>query len=67
MCLGGPDIPAAEAPIDRGAESAQKAAGRARKRRAAAFDESDTDVVGSLVQGGRVGQVNTQLKRLIGG
>lgn len=67
MCIGGPDVPEAKPPIDAGAEAAQKGHARARQRRATAFDESDTDVVGSIVAGGRAPKVNTQLKSLMGG
>lgn len=68
MCMGGSaDVPAATPPIDVNAEAAQKAYGRARQRRANAFDESDTDIVGSVIGGSRKPQVSTQLKSLMGG
>ena len=60
-------IPEPTPPIDREAEAAQKAYGKARDRRNEAFDESDTDVVGSLVAQRKKTQVNTQLKTLMGG
>ena len=66
MCMGGPKVPAATPPIDANAEAAQKAYGRARQRRAVAMDESDTDVVGSMIAGSARPQVSTQLKSLMG-
>lgn len=66
MCLGGTSVPEATAPIDANAEAAQKAYSRGRLRRASAFDESDTDIVGSVIAGGKKPQVNTQLKSLMG-
>lgn len=67
MCLSSPKIPEAKPPIDANAEAAQKAYGRARQARAEALDESDTDVVGSVIASKKKPQVSTQLKSLMGG
>ena len=69
MCLSQKSpapIPEPTPPIDREAEAAQAAYAKARNRRHEAFDESDTDVVGSLVAQRKKTQVNTQLKTLMG-
>lgn len=66
MCMGGPSVPEAKPPIDANAEAAQAGYSRARQRRAAAMDESDTDVVGSVLAGAKKPQVSTQLKSLMG-
>ena len=68
MCFGGsPDpvaVPAPTPPIDREAEAAQKAYGRSRARQANAFNEEDTDIVGSLFN--KKPKVNTQSRTLMG-
>lgn len=66
MCFAAAPPPVQE-PVDRSSEAAAKAFGRAQRRRAGAFGESDTDVVGSFTGANdNVAPVTTQLKRLIG-
>lgn len=66
MCFSSPKIPEPKEPIDRDSVAAQAAGRRARQSRAGAFDESDTDVVGSLITSQRSAGVSTQLKSLMG-
>lgn len=66
MCFSSPKITPAREPVDRESLAAQRAYNRARSNRAAAYNEADTDIVGSLVRGGRQPAVSTQLQTLMG-
>ena len=66
MCLSSPKVPPVQQPVDRESAVARRAYNTAADRRAAAYSESDTDVVGALIAKRGGNQVSTQLKKLMG-
>ena len=66
MCFSSPKAPEVRQPVDRESAAARRAYNAAADRRASAYSESDTDVVGALIAKRGGPQVSTQLKRLMG-